>query len=172
MRGRKNASAASSMLRQHRKWISPAGGKARPIKLSLRRRQAIGRRVGKSGKTQSPELTGEASEDFGGPVKEEGQSGVRGLALSEAVDRIEALERRVAELEQQLAEVSRRQAEGSSDNSEWYKQCQRRLEILQSPAPAHLSFVPAVHFGADDMASREAWLEQMRFRLAVITRNR
>ena len=121
-----------------------------------------------------PELTEEASErkeGIRGPVKE-GQSGERGLALNETIDRIEALERRVAELEQQLAEVSRRQSEGSSDNSEWYTQCQRRLEILHSPAPARQQFVPAVHFGADDMASREAWLEQMRFRLAVITRAR
>ena len=119
-----------------------------------------------------PETTEEASEDIGGPLKEECRSGVRDVPFTEAVDRIEALERRVAELEQQLAEVSRRQAEGSSDNSEWYKQCQRRLEILQSPAPARPQLVPAVHFGPDDMASREAWLDQMRFRLAVITRAR
>ena len=125
------------------------------------------------GKATAPELTEEAGErkqSIGGPVKEEGQAAVKGLALTETIDRIEALERRVAELEQQLAEVSRRQAEGSSDNSEWYKQCQRRLEILQSPAPARLQFVPAVHYGADDMASRGAWLDQMRFRLAAITR--
>ena len=150
MRGRKNASAASNGLRQHMKWIASGGSQARSVNLSLRRKQAIGRRGGRlGGKARVPEL-----------------------ALTEATDRIEALERRVAELEQQLAEVSRRQTEGSSDNSEWFKQCQRRLEILQSPAPARPQFVPAVHYGADDMASREAWLEQMRLRLAVITRNR
>ena len=164
------------MLRQHMKWTAPAGGRTRPVKLSLRRKQAIVRRRGKlGGKAPAPEPNeeaGERQEGTGGAVKEQGQSEVKGLALSETLDRIEALERRVAELEQQLAEVSRRQSEGSSDNSEWYKQCQRRLEILQSPAPARMQFVPAVHFGADDMASREAWLEQMRFRLAVITRNR
>ena len=108
----------------------------------------------------------EPEEGIGRPVKEQG------LASAGQMDRIEALEQRVAELEQQLAEVLRRQSEGSTDNSEWYKHCQRRLEILQSPAPARLPFVPAIHFGADDMASREAWLEQMRLRLAMITRNR
>ncbi len=158
------------------KWIASGGNQARPVQLSLRRKQAIVRRGRKlRRKAPVPELAGEASErteGIDGPAKEQSQPEVRGLALSDTIERIEALERRVAELEQQLAEVSRRQTEGSSDNSEWYKQCQRRLEILQSPAPARLQFVPAVHFGADDMASREAWLEQMRFRLAVITRTR
>ncbi len=136
---------------------------ARPVKLSLRRKQAIRRRVGILGAgVGAPELAEEGSE------RNEGG----GLALDETLERIEALERRVAELEQKLAEVSQRQTEGSSDNSEWYKQCQRRLEILQSPAPARVELVPAGHYGAADMASREAWLEQMRFRLAVITRDR
>jgi hypothetical protein len=112
-------------------------------------------------------LTKEESEEgIGHPVKEQG------LASAGQMDRIEALEQRVAELEQQLAEVLRRQSEANSNNSEWYEHCQRRLEILQSPAPARLPFVPAIHFGADDMASREAWLEQMRLRLAMITRSR
>ena len=107
----------------------------------------------------------EPEEGIARPVKEQG------LASAGQMDRIEALEQRVAELEQQLAEVLRRQSEGSTDNSEWYKHCQRRLEILQIRLRG-LPFVPAIHFGADDMASREAWLEQMRLRLAMITRNR
>ena len=57
------------------------------------------------------------------------------LLYTGTMDRIEVLERRVAELEQRLAEVLQRLAEDTSSNAEWYSHCQRRLEMLRSPIP-------------------------------------
>ncbi len=93
------------------------------------------------------------------------------MALTSALDRIDALEQRVTELEERLAEVAQRQ-EDASYSMEWYRQCQKRLEMLPKLTPLPLKSVPLVPFGEEDTASREAWLERMKRRLASIAKTR
>ena len=81
------------------------------------------------------------------------------------MDRIDALEERVAELEQRLADVVQRQAE---DSAAWYKHRQSRLEVRRSPSTAALKLVPRAHGEVGDAGSSDVWVEQMKLRLALL----
>jgi hypothetical protein len=79
------------------------------------------------------------------------------------MNRIESLDERVAELEHRLADVAQRQTKDSAE-------CYRRREIQRSPINSGLRLVPPAHRETSNADSRDQWVEQMKLRLALLSK--